>query len=150
MAPVITSFDAEPPRIDAAQGQSVTLVLDLTLTLPQKMGRWGQWNGVTYLSNCLPVFAFYGDVVKHFETLPGGAQWQPTPFIPWHQPFFNEAGVYTASGDSDVSSTPELRTMYSPRRMRWTTFPSPVRNSGIRRRRVPLLPTAVTAKALMT
>src|SRR5207249_3572404 len=22
--------------------------------------------------------------------------WQPTPFIPWHQPFFNEAGNYEA------------------------------------------------------
>ena len=22
--------------------------------------------------------------------------WQPTPFIPWHQPFFNEAGHFTA------------------------------------------------------
>ena len=33
----------------------------------------------------LPVLAFYDD-----------EGWQPTPFIPWHQPFFNEAGVYTA------------------------------------------------------
>ncbi|MGL4552953.1 MAG: M1 family metallopeptidase, partial [Gemmataceae bacterium] len=78
------------------QGESVTLVLDFTFTLPQKMGRWGQWRGVTYLSNWLPVFAFYGDVVKHFDAVPGPARWQPTPFIPWHQPFFNEAGVYAA------------------------------------------------------
>lgn len=79
-----------------AQGQSVTLVLDFTFNLPQKMGRWGQWRGLTYLSNWLPVFAFYGDEVKHFQTLSGGGKWQPTPFIPWHQPFFNEAGIYTA------------------------------------------------------
>ena len=25
---------------------------------------------------------------------PAGALWQPTPFVPWHQPFFNEAGIY--------------------------------------------------------
>src|SRR5262249_13070433 len=42
-------------------GESVTVVLDLTMHLPQKQGRWGQWAGVTYLSNWLPVFAFYGD-----------------------------------------------------------------------------------------
>ena len=61
------------------------MVLDFTMRLPQKQGRWGQWNGVTFLSNWLPVLAFYDD-----------NGWQPTPFIPWHQPFFNEAGIYTA------------------------------------------------------
>ena len=35
-------------------------------------------------TNSLPVLAFYDD-----------AGWQPMPFVPWHQPFFNEAGVYT-------------------------------------------------------
>ena len=33
----------------------------------------------------LPVLAFYDD-----------QGWQPTPFVPWHLPFFNEAGIYTA------------------------------------------------------
>ena len=28
------------------------------------------------------------------KTSPTSQCWQPTPFIPWHQPFFNEAGVY--------------------------------------------------------
>jgi hypothetical protein len=84
----------EPP---IAQGQSVTLVPDFTFNLPQKMGRWGQWRGLTYLSNWLPVFAFYADEVKHFQTLSGRGKWQPTPFIPWHQPFFNgRRGIYTA------------------------------------------------------
>ncbi|OAI55192.1 hypothetical protein AYO44_00325 [Planctomycetaceae bacterium SCGC AG-212-F19] len=67
-------------------GESVTVELEFTLRLPQKQGRWGQWKGVTFLSNCLPVLAFYDD-----------KGWQPTPFIPWHQPWFNEAGVYHAS-----------------------------------------------------
>ena len=66
-------------------GESVTVVVWSTLRLPQKMGRWGQWEGVTYLSNWLPVVAVYDEDGFH-----------PTPFIPWHQPFFNEAGVYHA------------------------------------------------------
>ena len=44
----------------------------------------------------LPVLAVYDDT-----------GWQPTPFIPWHQPFFNEAGVYTAS--VDPAGRPEAR-----------------------------------------
>src|SRR5262245_34038883 len=66
-------------------GEAVTVVLEFTLHLPQKQGRWGQWEGVTFLSNWLPVLAFSNE-----------CGWQPTPFIPWHQPFFNEAGVYHA------------------------------------------------------
>src|SRR5437762_3006396 len=67
------------------QGESVTLDIDFTMHLPQKQGRWGQWQGVTFLATWVPVLAFYDD-----------HGWQPTPFIPWHQPFFNEAGNYTA------------------------------------------------------
>jgi hypothetical protein len=67
------------------QGETVTVDLEFTLRLPQKQGRWGQWQGVTFLAQWLPVLAYYDD-----------HGWQPTPFIPWHQPFFNEAGVYTA------------------------------------------------------
>src|SRR5262249_8895792 len=67
-------------------GESVTLEIDFSFRLPQKQGRWGQWRGVTFLSNWLPVLAFFDD-----------NGWQPTPFIPWHQPWFNEAGVYHAT-----------------------------------------------------
>ncbi len=66
-------------------GGTVTLALSYTMHLPQKQGRWGQWEGVTFLSNWHPVVA-----VLHPEK-----GWQPTPFVPWHQPFFNEAGVFT-------------------------------------------------------
>jgi hypothetical protein len=68
-----------------AAGETVTVELDFTMHLPPRQGRWGQWNGVTFLSNWLPVLAFYDD-----------HGWQPTPFVPWHQPFFNEAGSYHA------------------------------------------------------
>src|SRR5206468_303964 len=41
------------------------------------------------LATWLPVVAVYDDVHG----------WQPTPFIPWHQPFFNEAGIYTVRAE---------------------------------------------------
>lgn len=68
-----------------AKDESVTVDLEFIFRLPQKMGRWGQWDGVTFLTNWLPVVAYYDE-----------HGWQPTPYIPWHQPFFNEAGVYSA------------------------------------------------------
>jgi Peptidase family M1 domain/Omp85 superfamily domain len=68
------------------EGETVILDIDFNLRLPPKQGRWGQWEGVTFLAQWLPVLAVYDD--EH--------GWQPTPFIPWHQPFFNEAGIYSA------------------------------------------------------
>lgn len=64
-------------------GESIAVAIDFVFHLPQRQGRWGQWKGVTMLSNWLPVLAYYDE-----------KGWGPTPFIPWHQPFFNEAGVY--------------------------------------------------------
>ena len=96
------------------QGESVTVVLDITMNLPQKQGRWGQWRGVTFLSNWLPVFAYYGDPPdprpgEEDKPRPAGQLWQPTPFVAWHQPFFNEAGVYhvavTVPADQHVACT---------------------------------------------
>lgn len=65
------------------QGESVTLTLDFYFHLPPKQGRWGQWKGVTFLSNWLPVVSVYDE-----------EGWHPVPFVPWHQPWYNEAGVY--------------------------------------------------------
>ncbi len=82
-------------------GEGITVVLEMIMHLPQKQGRWGQWEGITYLSNWLPVFAFYGPrAPKGNEppcpdhVPPPKPEWQPTPFIAWHQPFFNEAASY--------------------------------------------------------
>jgi hypothetical protein len=66
------------------QGDTITLDVDFVLKLPQKYGRWGHWGGITFLTNWLPVLAFYDR---------GG--WQPTPYVCWHQPFYNEAGLFT-------------------------------------------------------
>ncbi|MFO0851239.1 MAG: M1 family aminopeptidase [Gemmataceae bacterium] len=67
-------------------GETVTVELAGQIRLPNKQGRWGQWDGVTFLTNALPVVAFYDD-----------RGWHDVPFVPWHQPFWNEAGVYTAT-----------------------------------------------------
>ena len=71
-------------RSRSQPGESVTVELICDVRLPNKQGRWGHWEGVTFLTNALPLLAFYDDT-----------GWQPTPFVPWHQPFFNEAGVFT-------------------------------------------------------
>ena len=64
-------------------GQAVTLELKFHVKIPARKGRWGQWDDITTLTQWLPV------VAVHDRT-----GWQPVPFVPWHQPFFNEAGIY--------------------------------------------------------
>jgi hypothetical protein len=66
------------------QGETVTLDLEFELKLPNVQGRWGYWHDITFLTNWLPLLAFYDD-----------AGWHPTPYVCWHQPFFNEAGLFT-------------------------------------------------------
>lgn len=69
---------------DAVQpGDSVELDLEFWIDIPQVMGRLGQHKGVTNLLNWYPVLAVYDH-----DT------WKPVPYIPWHQPWHNEAGNY--------------------------------------------------------
>ncbi len=70
-----------PSAIDP--GESVTVELIVEFYLPNKQGRLGHWKETTFLTNAFPVLAFCDDT-----------GWRPMPFVPWHQPFFNEAGVY--------------------------------------------------------
>jgi hypothetical protein len=85
-----------------ARGESVTVELEFVLKLPNVEGRWGYWEGVTYLTNCLPVLAYYDE-----------SGWRPTPYVPWHQPFFNEAGLWTVrltvAADQKVACTAGVR-----------------------------------------
>jgi hypothetical protein len=111
-----TSLVVPLPR-PVGPGESVTVELECTLRLPGKQGRWGQWQGVTTLSNWLPVFAYYGPRLDPPTCPPvpqsAGPQpacvWQPTPFVPWHQPFFNESGHYrvraTLPADQQIACT---------------------------------------------
>jgi len=64
-------------------GQSVEVTLRFDLDLPSKQGRLGQHKGVTNLLNWYPILAAYSD-----------QGWDAVPFIPWHQPWLNEAGIY--------------------------------------------------------
>ncbi|QJW93502.1 M1 family aminopeptidase [Frigoriglobus tundricola] len=66
-----------------APGQAVTVELQCEVRLPNKQGRWGHYEGVTYLTNAIPLVAVCDDT-----------GWKPNPFVPWHQPWFNEAGVF--------------------------------------------------------
>ena len=67
-------------------GGSVTVELDCTIHLPQRQGRWGQYDGVTFLTNALSQLAFCDD-----------SGWRPMPFVAWAQPWCHEAGIFTAS-----------------------------------------------------
>ena len=67
-------------------GEVVGVDLEFTLRLDPKQGRWGQWKQVVYLMQWLPVPAL-------FDSATG---WNPVPFLPWHQPFANDSGHYTA------------------------------------------------------
>lgn len=67
-------------------GESVGLELRCAYHLPNKQGRLGHWKGVTYLTNALPLLAYCD-----------AEGWKPMPFVPWHQPWFNEAGVFDAT-----------------------------------------------------
>jgi hypothetical protein len=92
-----TTLEVNLPKA-VGKGESVTILLDFTMKLPPKQGRWGQYKGVTFLTNWLPVFAYYGGKRSALppHILEEDACWQPTPFVAWHQPFFNEAGHYRA------------------------------------------------------
>ncbi len=68
-----------------APGASVTIDIHCTIQLPRMQGRWGHWNGIHFLTFALPTFAYHN-----------AAGWHAMPFVPWHQPFWNEAGIYTA------------------------------------------------------
>ncbi|MCS7021222.1 MAG: M1 family aminopeptidase [Gemmataceae bacterium] len=67
-------------------GEVVQLELRCTYYLPNIQGRLGYWKGVTYLTNALPLLAYCD-----------AEGWKPVPFVPWHQPWFNEAGIFEAT-----------------------------------------------------
>jgi Peptidase family M1 domain len=69
-------------------GSTVTAEIDFTVELVDKWGRWGHHMGVTYLLNWYPVLAHVDD-----------SGWEHTPFVPWHQPWHQEAGLYTVRVD---------------------------------------------------
>ncbi len=71
-----------------APGGSVAVEIRFALELPPYWGRWGNVKGITYLLNWYPVLAHQDD-----------RGWERTPFVPWHQPWHQEAGHYTVRLD---------------------------------------------------
>lgn len=95
-------------------GETVGVELCFTIRLDPKQGRWGQWKQVVYLMQWLPVPAI-------FDPVQG---WMPTPFLPWHQPFCNEAGIYNASialpaGWALASTGSQVEEMLDPQDPAW-------------------------------
>lgn len=87
------AFDPKDPTIlivpltePVAPGETVAAEVAFTLELPDVWGRWGLHDGVTYLVNWYPVLAHHDD-----------RGWERTPFVPWHQPWYQEAGHYQVS-----------------------------------------------------
>jgi len=77
---------------------AVVVELAWTLDLPNTWGRWGRWEGVTTLANWYPVLAVLEE-----------SGWDRSPFVPWHQPWYQEAAWYevelTLPSDHVVAST---------------------------------------------
>jgi hypothetical protein len=81
--PDVDTIMVVPLAEPLAPGATVAVDLDFTLDLPDRWGRWGQHGGITYLVNWYPVLAHHDD-----------RGWERTPFVPWHQPWHQEAGIY--------------------------------------------------------
>ena len=87
-----------PPQTLVKPGETVAVELICEYTLPNTQGRLGYFEGVSFLTNSTPLLAYCDDT-----------GWQPKPFIPWHQPWFNEAGEFRATitlPDNEVLATP--------------------------------------------
>ncbi len=96
---IITAVHVHLPN-EVKPGEAVTVELTCDITLPNKQGRLGYWEGVTFLTNSTPLLAFCDD---------GG--WRPKPFVPWHQPWFNEAGEFHVTvtlPETEVLVTPAV------------------------------------------
>lgn len=107
-------------------GDRVVADLDFRLDLPSKWGRWGHHKGVTYLANWYPVLAYHD-----------GQGWERTPFVPWHQPWNQEAGHYTVRLDLPagqvVASSGEVlaRRTHQAGREEWLLSASPSRDFAL-------------------
>ncbi|MDR3622603.1 MAG: M1 family aminopeptidase [Paludisphaera borealis] len=96
--PKIDTIMVVPLKQAVAPGGRVESVIDFTVDLPEQWGRWGSYEGITYLLNWYPVLAFHDD-----------QGWRREPFVPWHQPWHQEAGHYRVivdlPADQVVAST---------------------------------------------
>ncbi len=99
--PDVDTIMVVPLDRDVAPGASVEAEIEFTLALPEYWGRWGHHHGITYLLNWYPVLAHHD-----------ADGWKRTPFVPWHQPWYQEAGHYRVRID-----TPENQVIASTGRI---------------------------------
>jgi hypothetical protein len=80
-----------------APGETAEVALKYWIEIPQLMGRLGQHKGITNLLNWYPILATYG-----------ADGWDAVPYVPWHQPWLNEAGNYSVqlqiNADQEVAT----------------------------------------------
>ena len=107
--PAIPTYEGEDQTIMAVPlnaplepGQSIQVAIDFTLDLPNQWGRWSHHQGITTLVNWYPVL-----------TVPDqNGQWSREPFVPWHQPWHQEAAYYQVTlqlpADQVVASTGKI------------------------------------------
>lgn len=86
--PKLDTIMIVPLGREVPPGEAVVLEIDFVVDLPDYWGRWGHHRGITYLLNWYPVLAHHDD-----------NGWERTPFVPWHQPWHQEAGHYTVRFD---------------------------------------------------
>jgi hypothetical protein len=107
-------------------GGKVAVEIDFTLDLPEFWGRWGHHSGVTYLLNWYPVLAHHDE-----------KGWERTPFVPWHQPWYQDAGHYTVRFDLPekqvIASTGHITSTErsAPGRQRVTMVAHPARDFAL-------------------
>src|SRR5262249_24145993 len=74
----------------------------------------GGGEGAPYLTTSLPLLASCDD-----------SGWQPMPFVPWHQPWFNEAGVFRAAvtlPETELLACPAVVKSETPSAPGWKTI----------------------------
>ncbi len=86
--PRVDTIMSVPLPREVAPGEKVVAEIDYIVDLSEFWGRWGHHRSITYLLNWYPVLAHHDD-----------KGWERTPFVPWHQPWHQEAGHYTVQFD---------------------------------------------------
>lgn len=132
-APSRFEFDPRDPTIlvvplakPVPPGGTVAASVAFSVDLPDYWGRWGVHDGVTYLVNWYPVLAHHDD-----------RGWERTPFVPWHQPWYQEAGHYRVRfelpADHVVASSGRIvaEEPAGPGRKRLTIEASPARDFAL-------------------
>ena len=115
-----------PLAAPVAPGASVVAEVDFAVELPDFWGRWGSHHDITYLLNWYPVLAHHD-----------AKGWERTPYVPWHQPWHQEAGHYTVRldlpADQVVASTGRITRLEDggPGRQILTIVASPARDFAL-------------------